>query len=102
MEKFERAVRKNKIVIAYFSYPSCSVCKVLRPKVEALVAKYKQVGFEYVDTHLNPEIAGQFMVFSVPTLIFFVEGRESKRLGRNFSIMEVQDFIERLTALMGA
>jgi len=100
MEQFEQVIKKSPIVLAYFSYPTCSVCKVLRPKIETLAAGYDDVGFEYIDTYQHPEVAGQHTVFSVPTLLVFVEGRESKRLSRNFSVDEVRVFVERMLELM--
>ncbi len=100
MEQFKQLIRQKPVLIAYFSYPSCSVCKVLRPKIEELASNYADVGFEYVDTQQRPEIAGQYTIFSVPTILIFVDGKEGKRLSRNFSVNEVRDFIERMLALM--
>ncbi|MCB2206608.1 thioredoxin family protein [bacterium] len=72
-------------LVAYFSTPTCNVCKVLRPKVEAMVADFEGVEFQYVDSSLYPAVAGQHVVFAVPTIILFVDGREMRRFSRNFS-----------------
>ncbi len=100
IETFQKAITSAPIVIGYFSYPSCNVCKVLRPKVEALSAQYEEVDFIYVDTHEAPQLAGQYTIFTVPTIVIFVEGRESLRLSRNFSVGEVEAFLQRMTGLM--
>ncbi len=100
IETFQKAITSAPIVIGYFSYPACNVCKVLRPKVEALSAQYEEVDFIYVDTHEAPQLAGQYTIFTVPTILIFVEGRESLRLSRNFSVGEVEAFLQRMTGLM--
>jgi thioredoxin len=102
LEDFKKILTKSPITISYFSYPACSVCKVLRPKIEALAGQYNSVGFTYLDTEKQPEIAGQYSVFTVPSILIFVEGRESKRLSRNFSVNEVQNFLERIIGIMEA
>ena len=43
----------------------------------------------------QPELAVRHMVFSVPTLIIFFEGRESLRLSRNLSLSELHDKLRR-------
>ena len=102
LEKFDKLTKQHPIVISYFSYPECNVCKVLRPKVEELAKQYDQVTFTYIDTKEQPELAGQYSIFTVPSILIFVDGKESKRLSRNFSVNEVQQFIERMIGLMDA
>lgn len=100
LSDFKETVSQKPMYVAYFSTPQCNVCKVLRPKVEELVEQYENIGFVYLNTVEKPEIAGQFTVFSVPTVIIFAEGREYKRLSRSFSIDEIQDYFERLLSLL--
>ena len=84
------------MVLAYFSTPQCNVCKVLRPKVESALAEhYPAVRFIYVDTTAIPEVAGQLSIFAVPTIVLFVEGRESVRKSRNFAMDELLAAIDR-------
>ena len=83
-------------VLAYFSTPQCHVCKVLRPKVEALLAeRFPQVRFEYVDTTAHPAEAAQRLIFAVPTLVLFFGGQEAGRLSRNLGLGQLAEFIER-------
>jgi thioredoxin-like negative regulator of GroEL len=100
LSKFRDFLAGKPVVIAYFSTEQCNVCKVLRPKVEQLTNQYDAVDFIYINTEEKPEIAGQYTVFSVPTIIIFTEGRESRRLSRSFSIDEIKDYLERLLQLL--
>jgi len=73
-------------LVAYFSFPECSVCKSLRPKVEGLVEKFPDFEYAYIDIHKHPALGGQFLVFAAPTIIYFENGKELMRLSRFFSI----------------
>ena len=83
--------------LAYFSHQHCNVCKVLKPKVRELVeTHFPRIGLYYVNTREQPEAAGQFSVFAVPTVLVFFEGKEYIREGR---YMNLDRFFERLQKL---
>jgi thioredoxin-like negative regulator of GroEL len=83
-----KKISETKILVVYFSQPTCTVCKSLRPKIEMTVRSYTGIGFQYVDTTLFPNLSGQNMIFTVPTIVLFYQGREVKRWSRYFSIDE--------------
>jgi len=95
-------VLKNELaVVLYFSSPSCNVCHVLRPKLmEALEKEYPQIGRYHADIALTPEIAAEFQIFSAPTIIVFLEGREFIRKGRAMSVDGLLQEIKRPYTLM--
>ena len=81
-------------VLVYFSGENCSVCKVLKPKIEEEVLKqFPKFKLFEVKTDLNKEITSHFTVFSIPTTLIFFDSKEFKRVGRN---MSVALFIEEL------
>ena len=83
-------LRSSSAIVAYFSTPTCNVCKVLRPKVEAMVRETGGIAFMYVDSEQHPAVAGQHMVFAVPTIILFMDGREMRRYSRNLSLEDLE------------
>lgn len=88
------------ITLIYFSHDTCQVCKVLKPKVEDLVKKeYPRVKFAYVDIGLQPKIAGNHAVFTVPTLILMADGKEMVRFSRSFGLDQLKDKLERYYTL---
>ena len=96
-QKFiEQQIAGEKLLIVYFSFPACNVCKVIRPKVEALLENYPQVKFTYINTEKEREIAGQNSVFAVPTIILFNKGKELHRWSRNFSLSEIETELDRI------
>ena len=87
-------------LVAYFSTPTCNVCKVLRPKVEEMVAGMPGIDFAYVDSEQHPAVAGQHMVFAVPTIILFMEGREMRRFSRNLSLDDLDRSLLQMSAAL--
>ena len=98
---FNNNVAEKILIVVYFSHDECNVCKVLKPKVKDLVAQYDDFKFMYVNTTESTEICGQHTIFTVPTVIAFVEGKESKRFSRNFAMSELEELLDRFSELIG-
>jgi len=100
-EQVESLVAEHPIVAFYFSGPDCGVCRDLLPKLEvALAADYPKIPLIGVDASLYPAVAAQLQIFTVPTLLIFVDGKESIRRSRNFSPNEVVTALARPYALL--
>jgi thioredoxin-like negative regulator of GroEL len=85
--------------ILYFKNDRCSVCGAVHPKVKNIAEKYS-LEFEVIDVLENPEIAGQHIILTVPTVLIIDENnQELARFARNFSISEITSFIERYLEL---
>lgn len=78
-QNFEKEVLKSeKPVLIDFWATWCGPCMRQGPIVEELAAEGYTVGKVNVDE--EPELAQQFQVMSIPTLIIFKDGKEAKRL----------------------
>jgi thioredoxin-like negative regulator of GroEL len=96
MEALQAAINSEKGLLLYFSSESCSVCKVLKPKVaELLHNKFPLMRSLYVDTEKSPVLAGQYRVFTIPTILIFFDGKEQVRYSRNISMHQLEESIER-------
>ncbi|MDA3885122.1 MAG: thioredoxin family protein [Candidatus Delongbacteria bacterium] len=100
LNEFENIIAEKIVTVAYFSHDECNVCKVLKPKVKALTEEYDDFGFIYVNTTESPDISGQYTVFTVPTVLVFVEGKESKRFSRNFAMSELEELLDRYETIL--
>ena len=81
----------------YFKGERCSVCSVLEPKIKALLeSEFPKFTFISVpESEAQNELSAQLRVFNVPTLVLFLEGKEFLRTGKNTSIIELAQQIER-------
>lgn len=96
LDDLNKTLAGNDAAIVYFSHNQCNVCKVLKPKISELIElEFPKINFYYIDTILNPEIAGQYSIFAVPTIIIYFEGKETARKSRNISMDELKELIKR-------
>jgi len=92
----ENQIQDAPAVMLYFSSESCSVCRVLKPKVISLVdSSFPRMKFFYIDIEKSPQLAGNFRVFTIPTILVFFGGKEFFRKGRSFGIDELAKDISR-------
>ena len=96
-----KLTEKFPAVCFYLSTPQCNVCKVLKPKVIELIEnEFPQLKFFYIDLNDAKEITGQLSVFTVPTILVFLDGKELIRTSRNISIEQLKEQINRYYQLI--
>jgi thioredoxin 1 len=68
-------------VVVDFYATWCGPCKRLAPVMEELAGTYKdQVRFVKVDIDRSPELAKQYEIEGVPTVIFFKDGKIANKI----------------------
>ncbi|HKQ26296.1 MAG TPA: thioredoxin [Burkholderiales bacterium] len=72
-DDFEQVVTANDTVIVDFWAPWCGPCRAFAPTFEAISEKYPGIVFAKVNTEDEPDLAGQFEIRSIPTLMVFRE-----------------------------
>ncbi len=101
LQQLQNNINTGKPVLVYFSGENCSVCKVLKPKIEEEIKKaFPKFELFEIKTDLDKEITAHFMIFSIPTTLIFFDSKEFKRYGRNMSIPLFIDEIKRPYELM--
>jgi thioredoxin-like negative regulator of GroEL len=101
LEELQNTIREEIGVLLYFSGENCNVCHALRPKFKELFDKeFPRIQQIYLDAHENPEISAHFQVFSVPTMIVFMDGREFIREGRSVSLHQLTQKLARPYGMM--
>lgn len=99
--EFEDTIKSNIAVAFYMSIPDCNVCKVLKPKlIELLDEKFPKIKFIYVNVSEAKELAAQKNVFSVPTILFYFDGREYIRKARFVNLDELESELLRYYSML--
>ncbi|MFK5970081.1 MAG: thioredoxin [Candidatus Marithrix sp.] len=70
---FEQTVSKNNIVLIDFWASWCGPCRSFAPVYEASSENHSDMVFAKVNTEQERELATQFQVRSIPTLVIFRE-----------------------------
>jgi thioredoxin 1 len=81
-DNFKAEVLENQaLVMVDFWAPWCGPCKAISPIIEELAAEYKgKVKLVKINVDANPNIAAQYGIRAIPTLIFFKAGQQVNQI----------------------
>jgi thioredoxin len=72
----EEVVRSEKPVVVDFYADWCGPCRIVEPIIHQLSKEYDgKIKFVKVDTDANQELAMQFGIMSIPTIMLFSKGK---------------------------
>jgi len=75
VKEFDQTIAQGTVLVDMFA-TWCGPCKMLAPVLEDLSKTYEgKVEFVKVDVDENPELAARYQVMSIPTLLFFKDGK---------------------------
>jgi thioredoxin 1 len=94
--EFEKISGMGGASLFYFSGKECGVCKVLKPKIEELFEdRFDKVDLWDIDIERSPELSAQLSIFTIPTVILFIDGKEFVRQSRSISISQLAENFSR-------
>lgn len=83
-QEFTDALSHDGLVVVDFFATWCGPCKMIAPLLDKFSAEYSQAKFIKVDVDSFGEIAQEYEVSSMPTVIFFKGGQVvTKVIGAN-------------------
>jgi thiol-disulfide isomerase/thioredoxin len=91
----ENWIKSNDMVLLYFSGTNCGVCRVIKPQVIELLKKYPKIKSAEIELENHPEIAAQYNVFTLPSIIVFIDGKETIRKLRYMSLVDLESNFSR-------
>lgn len=95
----QEAIASGQVVVIDFWATWCGPCIKLGPVVEELAEKYGDkalIGKLNIDE--NDEVASNFRVRNIPTVLFFKDGELKER---SVGLVNLQTLEEKLLAIMG-
>ena len=85
---FNNLINEKAVVDFYATW--CGPCKMFGPIFEE-VGEQENINFVKIDVDKNPEIAREYGVMTIPTIISFDKGKEVKR---HIGFMSKEEFIK--------
>ncbi|GFR35425.1 thioredoxin family protein [Thermobrachium celere] len=100
LDSIKNFIKENTMSILYFSSNTCNVCHALYPKIEEVVLNYPNIKLAEVEITDVPESAGEYSIFSFPTILVFIDGKEIARKSRIVIIDDFQATIDKYYSLV--
>ena len=72
---YEQAIKTNKYVIIDFYADWCGPCKMLSPILDQVSDQYQNINFFKVNVDRESTLARKLNIQSIPTVIFFKDGK---------------------------
>ena len=81
-ENFEEIKNNSSTLLLDFYADWCGPCKMLAPIVDQIAEEHPEYSVGKINVDNNPELAGEFGVMSIPTLVVLKDGKVvSKSVG---------------------
>lgn len=78
--EFDAKITSAPLAMVDFWATWCGPCKMLAPVIDSIAGKYgDKAVIAKVDVDANPGLAAKYGVMSIPTVIFFKDGKEIDR-----------------------
>jgi thioredoxin 2 len=94
-QNFKQHIARNDIpVVVDFWAAWCGPCKMMAPSyAQAAAALEPQVRLAKLNTEQEQDIAAQFNIRSIPTLVIFKSGRETARMSGAMKTPDIVNWI---------
>jgi thioredoxin-like negative regulator of GroEL len=86
-------IQEQSLCLVYIKTEHCGVCDVVLDKTNTLLTKYPQVESFLINMHENPDVSSAYLVFTAPTILLFIEGKEVYRASRFVQMDELEHTI---------
>ena len=93
IQDIDQTLAENHLCLFYIKAPDCGVFNVMLDKVEHLADSHPSLCSFYTDIREEPLIAGRFLVYSGPTVLLLMDGKEIYRASQFINLEELGQMI---------
>jgi thioredoxin 1 len=85
------------ISLVKFGASWCAPCKVVETTINKVKSEFQSINFVSIDVDDNPELAKEYKIRRVPTVICFRDGEEINRTDGIFQVQALRSLLTELT-----
>lgn len=98
-EEFDKIISNgHKLIVVDFFADWCMPCLMMAPVIEELAENMKEVKFVKIDIDDNPKLSQRYEIRSIPTLIFFRDGKMIDKIIGGMDEDNLREKVEELLA----
>ena len=91
-------VQQHPVCLLFLGSEECQVCHAVRPHIEKMIDEISGVSGLYGSIEQIQEAAGQYLIFTVPAVLVFLDGREVFRGARFIDLQQLHSVLLTITA----
>jgi thioredoxin 1 len=81
MDFEQEVIKSDKLVIADFWAEWCGPCKMIAPLLDEIAREMPdKVKIVKIDVEAEPQLAQQFGIYNIPTMLFFKDGKVKEQV----------------------
>ena len=92
----EQTINDHRLCLFYVKAPDCGVCNIMLEKVGRKTENHPKLEAFYTDITEEPLVAGRFLVYSGPTVLLLLDGKEMYRTSGFIDVNELERKIIQL------
>ena len=100
IKDIEQTIKDNRLCLFFIKAPDCGVCNVMLDKVEKIADVFPSLCSLYTDIIEEPLIASHFLVYTGPTVLLLMDGKEVYRASQFIDLEELKYNINRYIELL--
>ncbi len=97
----KQTLADHRLCLFYIKAPDCGVCNVMLDKMECLTDSHTSLYSFYTDITEEPLIAGHFLVYSGPTVLLMLDGKEVYRGSGFINLKDLNHVIHQYVETYG-
>ncbi|TEU23311.1 MAG: thioredoxin [Gammaproteobacteria bacterium] len=102
-EQLDSLKREKDAVLILFGGEHCGVCQTIKPQIfDKFSAKFPDLEMVYIDCEQLQEVCAQYGVFSLPVVQVFFMGQKFIEEVRGFSLLALEQEIEKTYVKMNS
>lgn len=101
LEIVKKFITERELSFIYVTRPECGVCHAVLAQLRQLLNNYPQIHLGKVNANDVEEVAAKYLIFTVPSLVLFVEGKEALRIDRFVHFAELEKQLDKIYDLYG-
>lgn len=88
--QLKATIAEEEIVLLLIKSKNCSVCDAVYEQLQPFLKELNQVKGIFVSSDKVPAVSGEFLAFTAPTVILFIEGKEIAKQSRFISYEKIK------------